>query len=390
MDAIPLLVLGDAPGESSGLARIARDLTAHLHADADRLGIRVAQLGLGWAGPSPAWPVYPIRDGENWGQQDLERAWQWHVQGDTGVLFSVWDPARCFATATLPLAGGRRWGYFPIDAHNAGGGLSGPAGEAVTRYQRVLAYTRWGSRILRSCTNGHPVSYLPHGLDLLVFRPEIDSTLYAQIAEMLWPTVVQGRHTLVGCVSTNQPRKDLGLLFAAIRIMRGMNARIRLWLHIDKDISPAWSVPQLASDFELEDALVVTHDLTDAELAALYAICGVTIAPGLGEGFCYPIAESLACGTPAVHGTFGGGAEIVPKSEWRYPEVARRYESVYALVRPVYDPLDVANAAMRALNWVREDSNVVREYCRGAVAHLDWSVLWPRWRSWVAQGLEAV
>lgn len=114
----------------------------------------------------------------------------------------------------------------------------------------------------------------------------------------------------------------------------------------------------------------------------------MTIAPGLGEGFGYPIVESLACGTPCVHVDYGGGAELLPLNAWRVPFIAERLESVYALRRPVIGPEDMANAVVRALDWKRNDERVCQAYCRGSVEYLSWSNIWPRWRSWFAKGLE--
>jgi hypothetical protein len=81
--------------------------------------------------------------------------------------------------------------------------------------------------------------------------------------------------------------------------------------------------------------------------------------------------------------------ELVPKVEWRFPVRERRLESVYALQRPVFRAADVANAIERIWRW-REavGEATVRAYCRGATAHLSWSSLWPRWYSWIKQGLE--
>jgi glycosyltransferase involved in cell wall biosynthesis len=134
--------------------------------------------------------------------------------------------------------------------------------------------------------------------------------------------------------------------------------------------------------------MVSTTPFTDPQLAALYQACAVTIAPGLGEGFGYPIVESLASGTPVVHGDCGGGRELIPKIEWRFPVRETRLEGIYALQRPVFRAEDVANAIERVFSWQQEQGpEVVAAYCRGAVAHLDWQRLWPRWYKWIKAGL---
>lgn len=378
---VPVLVLGDAPNMPTGLGRIARDLTAALHLESRLLGIEVAQLGLGWDGSPWPWRVYPLKDEEGWGERDLARTWGWHAQGRPGVLFTIWDPSRCFGTLHVEIAA-ERWGYFAIDSHGPGGKITGPAGEVLNTYDRVLAYGRWGSRVIkasRTIDHNRPVSYLPHGVDLVAFKPAIQAK-----KAMAFQALADGR-PIVGAVVANQRRKDLGLLFETVAAMGAV-----LWLHIDAQTTEAWSIPQLAEDWGLNSAgrLWVTSNLSDEDLAILYSACAATMHPGLGEGFCYPIVESLACGTPAVHGTYGGGAELIPQLGWRITPVAYRTEGAYNQVRPVYSAQGYRVALTRAIEWKQREPAVVQAYCRGAVAHLEWTHLWGRWRSWFKQGLQ--
>jgi glycosyltransferase involved in cell wall biosynthesis len=232
------------------------------------------------------------------------------------------------------------------------------------------------------------VPYLPHGLDLRPYEPEHSIEEYAWVRQQFGPHV--GSESLVvGCVATNQARKDLGLFFQSLAELQARGHKVYAWLHTDVMVK-AWSVLQLVEDCGLAKRVsVTTGELTDRQLALMYAHCDVTIAPGLGEGFGYPIVESLATGTPVVHGDFGGGRELVPKVEWRFPVREVRLEGVYAQQRPIFRAEDVANAIERVLDWrAAVGKATVRAYCRGTVAHLSWPALWPRWRSWIAAGLE--
>ena len=130
-EKIPVLVVGDAPNVTGGLSRIARDITALLYQDSDVLGIEVMQAGILYDGSPWPWRVFPLHDEPNWGRGDFERVWSWAAKGRQGVVFSVWDPARCFELKkakwfrTLP--GANLWGYFAIDSVNEQGGFGGPS-----------------------------------------------------------------------------------------------------------------------------------------------------------------------------------------------------------------------------------------------------------------------
>jgi hypothetical protein len=89
-----------------------------------------------------------------------------------------------------------------------------------------------------------------------------------------------------------------------------------------------------------------------------------------------------------VHTDYAGGRELVPLNAWRIPSVAERLDGCYGLKRPVMTAVDCANAILRAVDWKRQEHEVCQQYCRGSVEHLGWERIWPRWRSWVKQGLE--
>jgi len=386
MTRLPFCVVGDGPTESTGLGKIARDLCAQIVTDfGDRLDLM--QVG----GPLAVWtdwhaiPMPEEARADDWGAGFVADMWGQKWGAAPGILFLIWDPGRVAAYAQIQ-APVQRWTYTAVDAANRNGSIGGPAGAALAACDRVLAYGRWASQVIKTVRQG-AVPYLPHGLSLAAYGPPTDHEA-AWVRTQLGPHI--GRESLiVGGVATNQNRKDLGLFFQTCAELKARGHRIYAWLHTDTLVK-AWSVLQLVDDCGLAKRVsVTTGEITDRQLALLYQACAVTIAPGLGEGFGYPIVESLAAGTPVVHGDFGGGCELVPAIAWRFPVREVRLEGIYAQQRPVFRAEDVANAIERIVD-LRDAAGdaVVQAYCRGAVAHLDWAALWPRWRSWIAAGLE--
>lgn len=406
MDTIPFVVLGDGPTTHSGLGRIATDLCRHLWADRETLGIDLLQVG--WPHPligpgvdddhisrtgefilhpEVEWPLWAFNQIRDWGVEALQHAYREHFGDRPGILLSVWDPGRCLGLLT-PGVPVERWGYFAVDAMNLDGGISGPAGDVVEGYDRVLAYTHFGARVMRR-RRSEEVWHLPHGIDTDLFSFEAAEATLEQRARtaQLMGAYVMPETPIIGCVATNMRRKDLGLYFQVLQILREFyRIPVHGWLHTNREVSDAWSVPQLAEDTKIGTALTVTLSLTDEELAGMYSRCALTIAPGLGEGFGYPIVESQACGAPVVHGDYGGGAELI-RPDWRVKPRMFRLEGPYALQRPVFDPNDWAAkvAAILQMPDARQYSrSEVREPIRN---HYDWRAVWPQWRRWVEEGL---
>lgn len=378
--SIPILIVGDGPQMNSGLSRIARDITTRMHAESEALGIEVAQLGWNYADEPFPWRVVPIHDFDNWGEKDLCNVW-WKLFGNrSGVVFAIWDPGRIFnltaQSGKLPV---QIWTYSAIDSVDSQGSLGGPAAAALTRCERILAYGAFGERVIQDAMKraGRTISidHLPHGIDP-VFKP-FDAK----------------KQPLVGSVMANIGRKDFGVLFQAWAIMAKADPTLNFWLHTNYDVAKAWSVPELVSQFGLASRFLLTGpeelkaQLTDEQLAAYYSQCLVTILPS-PEGFGYPIVESMACGTPVIHIDYAGGAELVPRDDWKSRVKSFRLEGPYALQRPVLAAESIASRALAAIKWAQADPRLAQAYCVGAVEHLRWDSLWPRWRYWIERGLQ--
>ena len=382
MNKIPLMIVGDGPQETSGLGRIARDLSAHilqsnLPVDLVQIGGMVPPVWLGWR----HFPLDPSN--EDWGAKQVESYWRDIFQDTPGILFVIWDPGRLYPYLSIDLPV-QRWAYTAIDGKNRHGSLGGPAREAIGRFDRILAYGRWASEIVKTIRGA--TEYLPHG---------IVSSTYTQdphpefVQKVLGPYRKHG-DLLIGGVMTNQPRKDLATFFGTIAELKQRGRKVYGWLHTDILVK-AWAIQQLVEDFDLAKSITITgvnYPFSDTQLAQMYQACDLTLLTSLGEGFGYPIVESLAAGTPVISGDCAQGAELIPKNEWRVPSRASRIDGIYAIERPVFKIEDFANAAERALNWRDQIGKVISQaYCRGSVAALDWSHLWGRWQGWIRQGL---
>ena len=393
MPPVPLLFLSDAPELPTGLARITRDLATL----ASRLPeFRVGTLGRGGNGTRQLpFTTYVFSEREQWGENIIARVWDDFAGDMRGIIFTIWDLSRLrwFSRPAglldpdlrrfLEAGHFSRWGYFPIDSTGPKDRLSALSSDTLRGYDRVLTYTPWASSLVarfigNEAAAGRGVDWLPHGLNLRVFAPSLQRE-----ARKVFNGFVHANDLLVGVVMSNQARKDWGLTAAVCSALHvHLGSRIRFWWHVDV-MERHWSIHALLTDFGLGDCTVVTQHWEDRELARAYAACDLTLLPSLGEGWGYPIAESLACGTPVLHGDYAGGAHLIPRLEWKVPVQAWRLDTLHNCVRPVFDPDAWVERAVAALGEPTD-----HEFCRASVEHLSWDRLWNGvWKKWILNGL---
>ncbi len=77
-------------------------------------------------------------------------------------------------------------------------------------------------------------------------------------------------------------------------------------------------IHQHVSAGTLPRILLIDHDLSTAEVAALYRACDVLVHPYRGEGFAMPVLEAMASGLPVIATAGGPTDEFLPQAAgWR-------------------------------------------------------------------------
>lgn len=380
----PILLMSDAPDTDTGLGRITRDLAYILSTMPE---FRVGTFGRGGIGSKHLpWAQYVFPDSEQWGENLLIKVCEDFSDNAPFIIFTIWDASRLFWFGhpnSLPdthplktfLSSGafKRWGYFPIDAYCPKQRLSTLSCNALAMYDRVLAYSKFGQDTLRNSLVDWQSDFIPHGIHKTTFyqRPK-------EIGRQILQVNPQAK--LVGCVMTNQARKDWGIWAQAAKSLIDKDPSFMFWAHVDV-LERYWSLPALIEDFNLQNHVRITQNVTDDMLAQLYSACDVTMLPSLGEGFGYPIAESLACGTPVVHHNYAAGQELIEFGAL-VPAETFRLDTLHNVYRPVFNPEQWA----RKIQWV-----LYRDFDRTevekSVEHLSWDNLAPVWKNWFKNGL---
>ncbi len=348
---IPFLVLSDAPSITTGLARITRELLKHIRTDPETSSVfRIGTLGMGQRSfISKPYPQYPGSLNVH-GVPELMDVWRDFSEGQPGIVFTIMNPEWMPFIHEIPRRPFKAWGYFPIDCEGPSGTLRKSVLQIVNRYDRKLAYSAWAAKMIDS-------EFLPHGIDTSIYYPRDGYFKFRDDGVIT-----------IGVCATNTSRKDWGLASETCAILKRIGHKIQLLAHTDN----FGHLPELFEEFGLSDDVILDNKrMHEDEMAEWYSQCDVTLAIGSGEGFGYPIAESLACGVHCIHGDYAGGAElgailIKPK--------IHRYDGLDK--RPVFDPELWAGVAS-AVHGTRPDFD----------SRLDWNNLWPRWKQWLLEGI---
>jgi hypothetical protein len=391
---VPILLLSDSPDGVSGLGRITRDLASLL---CTMPQFRVGTLGLGGTGSRHLpWSQYTLgrhADGSyEYGELSLARVWDDFAGSEPGVLFTINDLSRLLwlarpeymadesMRAWVQAARADRmqlWSYIPLDSTGPNGKLTTQFAATLLGIDRILVTSPWAEQVVTATIGSEEsvkrgLDWLPHGLNMQVFKPAAEPLPAEETP-------------LIGIVMTNQARKDWGSAAAICAgIKEQLAGKVRFWWHVDRQVRH-WDLTALAADFGLTEQIELTlPPVTDQWLAGQYQRCALTLHLGLGEGFGYPIFESLACGKRIRCVDYASTTSILRTC---YPTLgqtlaATRLDTTYNCVRPV---IYVDEWVENVLDMLEEpwEPDVVA----ATVAHLDWQKLGPRFKHWFRDGL---
>jgi len=209
-----------------------------------------------------------------------------------------------------------------------------------------------------ACQLGLPsckVHVIPNGLDTDVFYPRnrVESRQRWQVSE---------QDRLIVSVGSLIERKGHHFVIRAVAELRRHQVPARLIIAGGPGREGQYESPlrALVAELGLQDAVVFTGPVPQAELPSLYSAADVLCLASSREGHPNVVQEALGCGCPVVVTAVGAARELVPSEEYGY----------------VIEPDQVEHLApvlLRALD---------RSWDRAKIA------AWGRRRSWLEVGRE--
>jgi glycosyltransferase involved in cell wall biosynthesis len=186
--------------------------------------------------------------------------------------------------------------------------------EKINRqFHQYWAYSTWIAEQARAAgVEPGRIRVVPLGIDPAVFTPEGPVRALA--------TEKQFRFLFVGGVSL---RKGTDLLLDAYAQAFSRLDDVCLVLKdhsgdlFYRENHARGRIPELQNDPDAPEILHLDEFLPEAELAALYRSCDVAVFPYRAEGFCLPILEAMASGTPSIAPDFGACLDFCsPDTSW--------------------------------------------------------------------------
>jgi glycosyltransferase involved in cell wall biosynthesis len=162
------------------------------------------------------------------------------------------------------------------------------------------------------------IRVVPHGVDPLVFTP--DGPRYDL------PVKHKVAFLFVGGLSF---RKGTDILLRAWRTAFSASDDVVLVLKdhskdlFYRDETVRRALADLTADSAAAPVIHIDGFLPESELAALYRACDVAVFPYRAEGFCIPILECNASGTPAIVPRFGACLDFCSDETSYFTDVKR-------------------------------------------------------------------
>jgi glycosyltransferase involved in cell wall biosynthesis len=222
-----------------------------------------------------------------------------------------------------------------------------------------IAMSRFGEEMFIQA-GLNPV-YIPLSVDTNIYKPSFTVDVAGNTVSARELARVPNDAFVVGMVGMNKgwarDRKGFNEAFRAFGRFWEKHQNAVLYLHADQfGGADGYNLVELAVHAGVPEHAIVWADqyayrlgLPPHLMAAVYTAMDVLLAPSHGEGFCVPLIEAQACGTPVIASDFsaqrelvGAGWKVTGQLEW---DAAQHSSYLCPYVEDVYRKLEEAYAS---------------------------------------------
>jgi FkbM family methyltransferase len=237
-----------------------------------------------------------------------------------------------------------------------------------------IAMSRFGEKALRDA--GFNPMYIPHGIDLSVFRPGDQAVARKSVG-------VPEDAFVVAMVANNMGRDGNRKAFSeqieAFRMLRREHSDVFLILHTDVDSPPGMRLRPFLErtlpkgSYTFTDVFAYQKGLSAAAVAEIYRAADVLSNTSYGEGFGIPIMEAQACGIPvivtdatAMPELVGAGWKVGYERLWHDSQGAWAAKPIIGEIVQAYEEAydHARDEDMRAMAWAKAqdyDADLITE-----------------------------
>lgn len=311
-----ILIHSNTPNIPTGYGMQVAMLALRLQADGHDVAVSSTYGQQGEIGNWKGIRVYP----NGWAEQSVDalpqHALHWFNGDFRGgwviILTDLWG-VRCPVLNQFNVIGWCPVDHDPVSPMN------------VEWFHRSCAYpvsmSRFGHDALE--TASLPNVCIPLAVDTTVYRPTFDVTVGDQTVDARSFFGLPADAFVVGMVAMNKDpndRKGFNEAFRAFAEFHKAHPNAVLFAHTEPhgimgsgidlhDVARHAGIPRDALVFP--DAYAHRLGFSRQMMAAAYTAMDVLLAPSRGEGFCVPLIEAQACGTPVIASDFTAQPELV-------------------------------------------------------------------------------
>jgi glycosyltransferase involved in cell wall biosynthesis len=197
--------------------------------------------------------------------------------------------------------------WTPVDYDTVPKGILGNLRFA----NRIIAMSRFGQKKLQE--NGFSSIYIPHHVDTKVFSPM--NKQQQKINVKMNPNIF-----MFGMIAANKdllPRKSFGHVFQAFKMFHDRHPNSILYIHTDPDQPGGYPIRAHAEHLGLTQSIGFPDlykwkfDIPKAGMNQIYGTFDCLLSPSSTEGFCIPVIEAQATGTPVIVNDYTSMPELI-------------------------------------------------------------------------------